>query len=63
MPQVENIDGRWVLIFNCLASEFAPGRLAGDDTGGVFLAHAETALGPYDIAGASAQRGVAGDRL
>lgn len=52
VPQVENIDGRWVLVFNCLASEFAAGRLNGVESGGVFVANAQTPLGPYDIAGA-----------
>ena len=53
VPQVENVDGRWVLIFNCLRSEFAAGRAARGGTGGVFAAAADSALGPYDIAGAA----------
>lgn len=54
VPQVENVDGRWVLIFNCLGSEFSRARRAGGAPGGVFAARAESALGPYDIAGATA---------
>ena len=52
VPQVENVDGRWVLVFNCLGGELAAGR-ADQGTGGVFVADAETPLGPYDIAGAT----------
>ncbi len=51
--QVENIDGRWVLVFNCLADEFAATRAAAGGPGGVWVATAESALGPYDIAGAT----------
>lgn len=49
VPQVENIDGRWVLLFNCLGGELADGRTARGERGGVWAANAETALGPYDL--------------
>src|SRR6478752_6226477 len=51
--QLENVDGRWVLIFNCLASEFSAARAAAGGPGGVWAASAESALGPFDLAGAT----------
>jgi len=53
VPQVENVDGRWVLIFNCLSPQFSGARSTCGGTGGIFAATAESPLGPYDIAGAS----------
>lgn len=49
VPQVEMVDGDWVLIFSCLGSEMRS-RRRGD--GGVWLAKGDSALGPWDIAGA-----------
>jgi len=57
VPQVEVVDGRVVLIFNCLAREFSAARAASGGTGGVWVAAAESLLGPYDIAGATALTG------
>jgi beta-fructofuranosidase len=51
--QVENVDGRWVLIFNCLDGELSAARSACGERGGVWVAAAESPLGPYDIAGAT----------
>lgn len=53
VPQVENVDGRWVLVFNCLGGEQSAGRAAQESGGGVWVATAASALGPYDIAGAT----------
>ena len=50
--QVAEIDGRHVLVFNCLAQDMADARRATGTTGGVWVAAAETALGPFDIANA-----------
>jgi beta-fructofuranosidase len=51
--QVENVDGRWVLVFNCVDREFAAARAQQGGPGGVWVADAASALGPYDIAGAT----------
>lgn len=51
--QVENVDGRWVLIFNCLDGEFSAARARAGGPGGIWAAEAASALGPYDIAGAT----------
>jgi sucrose-6-phosphate hydrolase SacC (GH32 family) len=53
VPQVEKIDGRWVLIFNCAEREFSADRAARGGPGGIWVANAGSALGPYDIAGAT----------
>jgi len=47
--QVEQIDGRHVLIFNCLATELAPTRATNGSTGGIWVANADTPLGPYHL--------------
>lgn len=52
VPQVENVDGRWVLVFNCLDGEQSAGR-QGREGGGVWVANAESALGPYDLTDAT----------
>jgi beta-fructofuranosidase len=49
VPQVEIVDGRAVLIFNCLAEAFGGGRTAAGGPGGVWAAPAYSLLGPYDI--------------
>jgi beta-fructofuranosidase len=50
--QMANVDGRDVLVFNCLPSEFSHKRRAAGVTGAIWAAPAESPLGPYDIAGA-----------
>lgn len=51
--QVARVQGRWVLLFNCLATEFAAGRAEAGGPGGVWAARAQSPLGPFDIAGAT----------
>lgn len=46
------VEGQLFLLFNCLGSDLSAATLATGTTGGVWAARAETALGPYDIAGA-----------
>jgi beta-fructofuranosidase len=50
--QVAEIDGRHVLIFNCLSGEFSAARRETGVRGAIWAATAASALGPYDIAGA-----------
>ena len=50
--QLVEIDGRLVLAFNCLAGDTSSARKATGTTGGVWLATAESPLGPYGIADA-----------
>ena len=45
--QVENVDGRPVLIFSCLGAQATPARR--DAAGGTWAVPAESLLGPYDI--------------
>ena len=52
VPQVEFVDGRWVLLFCCLVNEIAERRKADAGTGGVWAAFGESANGPFDIEGA-----------
>lgn len=52
VPQVEFVDGQWVLLFSCLRSEIASRRHADAGAGGVWAATGESASGPFDIAGA-----------
>lgn len=51
--QVANVDGRHVLIFNCLPTEYSAVRRATGDLGAIWVATGETALGPFDIKGAT----------
>jgi beta-fructofuranosidase len=53
VPQVENIDGQWVLVFNCLGPELSAVRSAADGQGGVWVASAASPHGPYDLANAT----------
>jgi hypothetical protein len=46
------VDGRQVLLFNCLVGDMPEKARSGGVTGGVWIAKAEGPLGPYDIAGA-----------
>jgi beta-fructofuranosidase len=50
--QTAVVDGRQVLIFNCLAGQMTPAAQASGTTGGVWVAEAASPLGPYDLAGA-----------
>jgi beta-fructofuranosidase len=50
--QTAVVDGRQVLVFNCLAKETSRTRRATGTTGGVWLTQTTSPLGPYDIAGA-----------
>lgn len=46
------VDGRWVLLFNCLSGEFSTARLAASHQGGVWALPLDDPLGPFDIAAA-----------
>ncbi len=50
--QVEVVEGRVVLLFNCLRGELAESRRATDVTGGVWTLVADSLTGPFDIASA-----------
>jgi beta-fructofuranosidase len=50
--QTHVVDGRQVLLFNCLAGDASDRVKATGTEGGVWIASAESPLGPYDIAGA-----------
>ncbi len=52
VPQPFVVDGRQVLLFNCLIGDMPEAAGAGGATGGVWIADAKSPLGPYDIAGA-----------
>lgn len=47
--QVEDIDGRAVLIFSCLPLETSPPRRAADPRGAVWAVPAESVLGPFHM--------------
>ena len=53
MFQVATVDGRHVLIFNCLPGEYSAERRAGGHRGAIWVAIGESALGPFDIKGAT----------
>jgi len=50
--QTVEVDGRPLLVFNCLAGDVSEARRATGTTGGVWVAQCPGPLGPYDIAGA-----------
>lgn len=52
VPETVVLDGRHFLIVNCTAPDLSAARRASGTRGGVWIAAAESALGPYDIAGA-----------
>jgi beta-fructofuranosidase len=54
VPQVCVVDGRPVLVFNCLGGQLSPSRRAAGVRGGVWAVPAPTVLGPFDIAHAGA---------
>lgn len=53
VPQIETIDGRTVLVFNCIRRELSAERAARSGPGGVWVANAQSPLGPYDVANAT----------
>jgi beta-fructofuranosidase len=53
VPQVENVEGKWVLVFNCLGGELSTGRQARGGRSGVWVANAESPLGPFDLTNAT----------
>lgn len=58
--ELVRLQGRDYLVFNCLAGDLSDAKRASGTTGGVWLAAAESPLGPYDLAGAQL---VTGDDL
>lgn len=52
VPQVAHIDGRTVLVFNCLAKDMSFAGRASGTTGGVWVAPASSPLGPFEVAAA-----------
>lgn len=50
--QTHVVDGRLVLLFNCLPGDASDVTRATGTQGGVWIAAADSELGPYDIAGA-----------
>jgi beta-fructofuranosidase len=52
VAQPAEIDGQQVLMFNCLDRDLSAAHRATGVVGGVWIARAESLLGPYDIAGA-----------
>lgn len=54
VPQVERVDGRWVLVFSCLADQvFGDRRERHGDDVGVWAVAAPGPLGPFDVAAAA----------
>lgn len=49
VPHVAEVDGRHVLIFNCLAPEMSPARREGNP-GGIWALPIDSPTGPYDVA-------------
>ena len=50
--QYEEVNGRKLLVFSCLAGDFSGWRRATGASGGVWVADADGPLGPYDLANA-----------
>ncbi|GAA5035290.1 hypothetical protein GCM10023258_37050 [Terrabacter aeriphilus] len=50
--QTHVVDGRQVLLFNCMVGDMPEAARAGGVVGGVWIADAKSPLGPYDVAGA-----------
>lgn len=48
--QLEEVDGRWVLLFSCLGGELG-GERTGED-GGIWAVNVTSPTGPFDITGA-----------
>jgi beta-fructofuranosidase len=51
--QVEVVEGRVVLLFNCLRSELSAGRKQSSGSGGVWSLIADSITGPFDISKAT----------
>jgi beta-fructofuranosidase len=51
--QVEEVDGRPVLIFNCLHTELTPERRAAGEHGGIWSVPVAGLTGPYDVSRAT----------
>ena len=49
VPQVEVVDGRPVLLFDCLTGELGPGRRAAGERGGIWALELDDLDGPYDV--------------
>src|SRR4029450_5984548 len=52
VPQLVEIEGQALLLFNSLPQDVAGRRRQTSTAGGVWVARADSALGPFDIAGA-----------
>jgi beta-fructofuranosidase len=49
VTQVEEVEGRAVLLFSCLASELSPARRERGETGGIWAVPAPSTIGPFDL--------------
>ena len=52
MLQLEQVDGRWVLLFSCLGTELAAERRAAGERGGIWAVNVDDPAGPFDIGAA-----------
>lgn len=50
--QLEQVDGRWVLLFSCLGSELSTERRAAGERGGIWAVNVDDPAGPFDVASA-----------
>ncbi len=53
VPQVECVDGQWLLLFSCLGVDLAQRNRDAGRKGGVWVATASGPLGPYDLENAA----------
>jgi beta-fructofuranosidase len=53
VPQVAVVDGRGVLLVNCLHGELSAARRAAGERGGVWAVPADSLTGPFDVARAA----------
>jgi len=53
VTQVEQVDGRPVLLFSCLAGELSPARRERGQAGGIWSVPADSITGPFDVTRAS----------
>jgi beta-fructofuranosidase len=51
-PQIASVDGRLVLVFSCLDTQFSAARRGTGATGGVLYVPIDSPTGPFDIAAA-----------
>jgi beta-fructofuranosidase len=49
VPQVEVVDGRPVLLFDCMTAELSSGRRAAGERGGIWALELDDLTGPYDV--------------